>query len=152
MKFRNAKRRSTLPEIDLVPLLDVLMSVLTFFIALSLSLTEQIISDLNLPQVQTPGRSGQMTTNRPRQPANPKLPPKDALEIALDRRGSILIAGRAIDEPALEQAVAQHLAQYPQSALIVKADRTLPYGQISKLLQRLQAIGGKQISLAFTGG
>lgn len=152
MQFRNAKRRSSLPEIDLVPLLDVLMSVLTFFIALSLSLTEQIIADLNLPRVQNAGRSGSAISQRQSQGSQPQSPTNNTLEIALNRQGQILIFDQMINAPDLDQAVIQHLTRYPQAALIVKADRALPYGQVTQLLKRLQAIGGKQIALAFTGG
>ncbi|TAD76477.1 MAG: biopolymer transporter ExbD [Oscillatoriales cyanobacterium] len=150
MRFRSSKRRSSLPEIDLVPLLDVLMSVLTFFIALSLSLTEQIISDLRLPQMQNAGRSGSVAAGQNRQPTNQPPPPPNTLEIALNRQGNILVAGQLINNSALEQLVNQHFTKYPQAILTVKADRALPYGQISRLLQRLQAIGGKRISLTFT--
>ncbi len=151
MQFRKTKRRSSLPEIDLVPLLDVLMSVLTFFIALSLSLTEQIIADLNLPQVQNAGRSGSAISQRQSQGAQPQSPTNNTLEIALNRQGQILISDRMINASDLDQTVIQHLTRYPQAALIVKADRALPYGQVTQLLKRLQAIGGKQIALAFTG-
>ena len=53
MRFKHQQSHSQLPEVNLVPLLDVLMSVLTFFIITSMTLTGRNIANVNLPGTGT---------------------------------------------------------------------------------------------------
>lgn len=50
MRFKNRQPGSQIPEVNLVPMMDVLMTVLTFFIIVSMGLTGQQIVNVRLPQ------------------------------------------------------------------------------------------------------
>ncbi|NJN38968.1 MAG: biopolymer transporter ExbD [Acaryochloridaceae cyanobacterium CSU_3_4] len=50
MRFHYRHRRSQIPVVNLVPLMDVLMSVLTFFIIISMTLSQQRSLEVQLRQ------------------------------------------------------------------------------------------------------
>ncbi|NJK42085.1 MAG: hypothetical protein HC934_13530 [Acaryochloridaceae cyanobacterium SU_2_1] len=52
MGFRRRHHSVSTPEINLVPMIDVLMSVLTFFIIISMTLSRQKAIEVQLPQDQ----------------------------------------------------------------------------------------------------
>lgn len=131
-----ARRRSTstMPEVQLVPMMDVLMSILAFFIVVSMTLTrQQSAVDVKLPGVNS-GTNAAIA---------------DAASIVvLDARGQIWMADRQIDPQQLEPTIAAYLQQNPQGTVLLKADRQLPYEQVIQLLGKLRAVGGDRVSLA----
>jgi len=113
-------------------MLDVLMSVLTFFIITSMMLTGERLSNIELP-----GAGGGVQQEA-----------IDPLEIGLNQQGEIVIANRTVSEEELAETMQAYLAKNPQGQVILKADRELPYEQILQLLKKMGAIGGRRVSLA----
>lgn len=143
MRFKNRNFKSDLPEVNLVPMLDVLMTVLTFFIALSIAMTGQ-----QLAGVQLPGGV------RPEEAAEESTPDtlREALVVGLNAEGQLLLDGEPADDAALSAAIAAYFAERPEGTIALKADRQLAYRDVTAVLERLQAVGGNRISLAFAPG
>ncbi|MBE9117144.1 biopolymer transporter ExbD [Lusitaniella coriacea LEGE 07157] len=133
MRFRN-RQTSSVPEVNLVPMMDVLMSVLTFFIITSMTLTGQRLGNINLPNAGSGGGAIQE-----------KVQP---LVVGLDKEGAILIDNQAISEAELAEEMQAYLAEKPDGKIVVKADRVLAYKDITQLLKKMAAIGGDRVSLA----
>jgi biopolymer transport protein ExbD len=131
--MRRPAQRQT-PEVNLVPMLDVLMTVLTFFIIIAMTLTDQQLPNLDLP--------GSANAEAPA----PERP--DPLVIGLDRQGQLLINSQGIPEAELEQQVRRYLAHTPDGSIVLKADQTLPYEEVLTLLRRLRDLGGDRVGLA----
>ena len=143
MRFKNHHKYSSIPEINLVPMMDVLMSVLTFFIIISMSFTTQITADVNLPQATTlPTNLGENGEGvRGDKTLNP-------LVIGLNQQGQILLADQPVNQQQMTDKIASYLKQNPQGVVILKADRKLSYKKVEELLNEMQKLGGDRISLA----
>ncbi|MEW6493379.1 MAG: biopolymer transporter ExbD [Cyanobacteriota bacterium] len=139
MRFRNRQQNSSTPEVNLVPMMDVMMSVLTFFIITSMSFTGQRLGNINLPGLPgTQTGAGEQADQTA----------QESLDIGLNRQGEILLDNQVITVDQLAEKMRSFLAQNPQGTVVLKADRELPYEQVTKLLQEMSKIGGSRVSLA----
>ncbi len=139
--MRSRRRRQVnaqIPEVNLVPMMDVLMTVLTFFIIISMSLTGQQLLNVRLPQSVEGDGAVEET----------QIVQVDALVVGLDKDGRILIDSEPVNFNQLSQQVRSYFAQNPNGKLVVKADRELTYSEVAALLTDLRAIGGNRVSLA----
>jgi biopolymer transport protein ExbD len=138
MRSRNRRDRhksSELPEINLVPMMDVLMTILTFFIIISMSLTGQQLLGINLPQT-------------PAKPGKEKEAPKQKLVVGLSDKGQAFIGKQNITQDALAKQVGDFLTQNPEGVVMLKADRRLNFKEVADLLKTLRDIGGDRVLLA----
>ncbi|MEP0873396.1 biopolymer transporter ExbD [Trichocoleus desertorum AS-A10] len=122
-----------MPELNLLPMMDVIMTVLTFFIIVSMTLTNQKTVNITLPSANT-------STELQNTP--------DPLVVGLNRQGQVLLADQPTNEVALAQQMQAYLVQNPKGAVILKADSKLPYEQVVKLLATMRDVGGDRVSLA----
>lgn len=134
MRFKK-QQGSSIPEVNLVPLMDVLMSVLTFFIITSMSLTSQRLGNINLPGAGA-GVSEQ------------KIP--EQLIVGLDKQGKLLLKDKTITNAELAKEMGSFLAENPEGAVVLKADRELPYQEVVKVLKEMGKLGGDRVSLSIT--
>lgn len=121
-------------------MIDVLMSVLTFFVILAMSLTGQVIEDLEPPEVS---KSLSQSENAPNDVNN--LPP--IFEAGLNRKGELLIENTVVGEEDFLQAIAQFLQTHPQGEVRLNAHRQLNYPQVDQVLSQLVEIGGDRVFL-----
>ena len=137
MRFQR-QRQPELPEVNLVPMMDVLMTVLTFFVIISMSLSGIQVAGVILPQ----GVEGtdEVLVNTEEEP--------EPLVVGLDEKGDMILDGQPADLSALEAAIQSYFTENPNGSLILKADRDLSYDQVAGLLNDLRSIGGKRVSLA----
>lgn len=135
MQFKHRKRKSALPEVNLVPTIDVIMCVLTFFVILSLTLNGQSTNNLELPKVEAGGRD------------NTEIQ-AEILSLSLNREGELFWQDRPLSEVETIETVQTFLAEYPEGKIVLAADRQLPYQHINQLLQQLGEIGGDRVSLS----
>lgn len=139
--FKNQQQNTPLPEINLVPMMDVLMTVLTFFILLSMTLTGQGIPNVFLPKVQDGTGAGGTGETVPK-----NLPKR--LVLGLNNKGEIVLNNQVVDETQMKSEIQSFLAENPEGIITLNADRTLNYQQIDSLLVKMQDVGGQQVSLA----
>jgi biopolymer transport protein ExbD len=139
LKRRN-QGNNQMPEVNLVPMMDVVMTILTFFIIVSMTLTKQ----QNALNVTLP------SANAPTPTAETKAP--DPMVVAIDPQGKLAVKDIVVSEADLSQQVQTFLASNPQAAVLLKADRKVSYEQLAKVLGVLQKVGGERVSLAIEGG
>lgn len=138
MRFKSSSPNA-LPQVNLVPMLDVLMTVLTFFIIIAMTLTGQQMINVKLP-----------TSDRDRQPPTaPTAPVVEPLMVGLDADGQIILNNQVISNRELAAQMRAYLAANPQGLVVLRADRDLSYAQVAALLRVMRAIGGDRVSLAF---
>lgn len=134
MRFKSQQQRSQMPEVNLVPMIDVMMSVIAFFVILSMTLTIQQQSvDISLPSAEEGAK--QQTT-------------PDPLIVSIDRQGQVFIGNQSLQASELNQPVQAYLQGNPKGTVVLKADKKLPYEDVVRLLGTLQDIGGDRVSLA----
>lgn len=140
MKFKSQNRSSQMPEVNLIPMMDVIMTILTFFIIVSMTLTNSTGS----VKVQLPG-SGQGASSGKDQKVEPQV-------IKIDGQGKLyLIQDSQKEIPVtieqIEPQVRTYLQQNAKGMVLINADRTLPYDNVIQVLMKLKAVGGDRVSL-----
>lgn len=132
------RQHGQMPEINLVPMMDVIMTVLTFFIIISMTLT----SNQGAVDVTLPSAKEGVTEQKAASP----------LIVGLSQKGEILLGDKAVSQAELAQQMKAYLQQNSKDgAIILKADRKLPYEQVVQMLGKMRDIGGDRVSLAIDG-
>ena len=123
-----------MPEVNLVPMMDVIMTILTFFIILSMTLTNQ----QNAVNVTLPSAGNGLSEQ--------KTP--DPLVVSINEQRQLFLGKQQITEAQLAQPMQAYLQQHPEGAVVLNADRKLPYEEVVKVLGKMRDIGGDRVSLA----
>jgi biopolymer transport protein ExbD len=135
--MRNRRQQnSAMPEINLIPMMDVMMTILTFFIIVSMTLTGQQSVTVTLPSAKP-----DKTENKDPEP----------LVVGLNPQGQILMEDKPVTEFQLSQQVQDYLSKNPRGAVMLKADKKVAYEQVAKLLSTMRDVGGERVSLAIEG-
>ena len=103
-------------DINMTPLMDLTFILLITFI-ITFPLIEQGIS-INLPKGQAQ-----------------ELPEVTSVAIALDAGGKLYLDERAVTEEELLAVVSERVAQTPELMLFLRADQSLSYGEVMRLMQ-----------------
>jgi biopolymer transport protein ExbD len=134
MRFKSQQKSSQIPEVNLVPMMDVIMTILTFFIIVSMTLrTGQKTLEVNLPQGSS--ETQEDTTIQP-------------LIVELNTQGQVSAAGQLVDSENLIPLLQAYLDANPRGSVLLKADQNLPYSEIVKALGQMRQVGGDRVSLA----
>ena len=133
MKFKAQQQGSQMPEPNLVPMMDVILTVLTFFIIVSMTLTSFQAVNVPLPSTDK-GIS--------------KEKPVDPIIVGMNRQGQILMNNTTVTDTQLAQLVVTYLQKHPKGTVVLKADKEVTYEKVVKVLGTLRDIGGDRVSLA----
>lgn len=138
--MKSRVRGTRTPGVNLVPMIDVLMSVLTFFVILTMSLTGRVIADLYPPKSSGTAANNKVLSRSP----NSEIP---IFEAGLNRQGEVLIEGNIVEREEFLQAIATFLETNPQSEVRLTADAQLNYRQVDDLLTQMVEVGGDRVLL-----
>jgi biopolymer transport protein TolR len=129
MAFRPAAEFEDLAEINVTPLVDVMLVLLIIFIVTAPMLVQGLQVEL------------------PRQSANP-LPHKglEPIVLTLTRDRLVLVGDQPVHPSLLPQRLAPLLAGGPRPVYL-KGDRQLPYGFVIEVLGALNRIGVEEIGM-----
>ncbi|NJL02780.1 MAG: biopolymer transporter ExbD [Spirulinaceae cyanobacterium RM2_2_10] len=135
MRFRH-QREATMPVVDLIPMLNVMMGVLAFFVAVSMTLAEAPDGvDVELP------------SGNDNQPVNTaQLPPNLLLARAL-AEGTIEVAGEQLSQDEFLARVEQHLATAEDAEAVLIANPDVVYEEVIQILAMMREVGGDRVSL-----
>jgi biopolymer transport protein ExbD len=134
MRFKQRQQQASLPEINLIPMLNVMMGILAFFVMVTMMLTTQ-----QGVEVQLPGN--------PDAAAPPPTDVPDPLVVTLELQG-ISLEDQSITTAQLSQQMEAYLATYKTGIVVLQADPEVPYEQVVQLLGDMKDIGGDRVSLA----
>ena len=137
MKIRSYNPSSN-AEVNVIPLLDVVFSVLAFFILLTAGLSEPSSIGVDLPQANRNSASNS---------SNPT--PPDMLVITLDRSGGTRIDRQLLPQTDLESRIKSYLVQHPQGLVVLNAeDNSVSYQQVIIFLEYLRGLAGDRVAIA----
>jgi biopolymer transport protein TolR len=128
--------RRLMAEINVVPYIDVMLVLLIIFMVTAPLLTQGIKVDLPKAGAE-PLPSDLMRDHKP-------------LILSVDARGNLYLnIGEDEDAPVKEDAVVQRvsavLRREPQTPVLVKADRSVPYGEVVAGMVLLQEAGAEKV-------
>lgn len=125
--------RSTGPQpmsdINMTPLIDVMLVLLVIFMITAPLLTSALKLDL-------PRAEGTV-------PPGETLP---ALALALDAEGVLFVGDERVDAAALRVRIAALARANPQAEVQLRADRRVPYGRVAELIGLVQQAGLNRIA------
>ena len=140
MKIRKKNQGSANTEINLTALLDVVFSILAFFILISSALTMPSRIGVDLP-ISDRNNSGNSNVNNPQ--------PEDFFIITLDPAGQMLSDGKSISPQQLEQDIRNFLANSSRGMVVLSADNSnVSYQEVINRLAELRAIAGNRVAIA----
>ncbi len=125
-------RRRRKPEINIVPLMDVL-TVLIFFILMSMQFkSQQTLLNITPPKVETAAKA-----------------PSEArqLVVAVDEKGTFFLNGKALPEDALQAALTDAGKASPDLPVLVLADENTPLKHATLIMDLARKAGLERIRL-----
>ena len=134
--MRLKKQEDSIPTIDLIPMLTVMMGVLSFFVVISMSLSAEQLVQVDLPPDQT--------TDAPTADEVTAEP----FIVSMDASGQQSINGIPAPPEQLNAEISAYLLRNPNSIVYLVPSRELPYEQVMRFLGDMRSIGGDRISLA----
>ncbi len=116
-----------LAEINMVPLIDVMLVLLVIFLVTAPLLTHAVKVDL------------------PRASSAPNQARPDSIELVIDGAGQVSWNGQRVDAPAMRDHLAQAAAQAPQPEVHIRADRATPYENVARVMSAAARAGVARI-------
>jgi biopolymer transport protein ExbD len=119
MAFGSFDRKTSsqpMAEINMVPLIDVVLVLLVIFIVTAPLLTNVVKLDL------------------PKATANADLQKPEKIEFAIDAQGSLFWGGERITREEAMEKFAEAGRKRPQPEVYLRADATVPYRYVSETL------------------
>lgn len=134
MRFRESNDTPP-PQVDLIPMLTVMMGVLAFFVVVTMTLGNEQLVDMNLPAAQPEDQPPPQVTSQP-------------FIVELGQDGAILLNNNPIDKAAMKAQMEAYLERKSDNAVYLLPDRDLPYEEVMQFLGEMREIGGDRVSLA----
>lgn len=126
-------------RLEIIPLIDVIFCILTFFILAAVGLTRQQALNLDLPAAET---------SQPLPSQNGESGLSDRFYVSIDAFGNVYYEQQQIDEILLYELLAQQMLIYPQGLVVLYASQEANYGRVVEVLDLLRALGGSRVALA----
>lgn len=119
------------PEINIVPMIDVVFALLTFFIVSTLFLTRSEGLPVNLPQATT-AKSQQQTR----------------IAVTISPNGEIALNKRPVEISQLEIAVRTLVQANQQAVVVINADEKVQHGRLVTVMDEIRKIEGVKMAIA----
>jgi biopolymer transport protein ExbD len=136
MAFGGFERGRTAPmaEINMVPLIDVMLVLLVIFIVTAPLLTHAVKVDL------------------PKASSEPNLTQPDNVQLAIDRGGLVYWNGEVLDRSGWRSRMDAAAAQRPQPEVHIRADGAVPYRRVAEVMSDAAKAGLARIGFVTDPG
>ncbi|MBM0740090.1 biopolymer transporter ExbD [Phormidium sp. CLA17] len=122
-------------QIQIIPLIDVIFCILTFFILAALQFTRQQGINTSLPEVTT---GAPLTSNR------------EMVTVTIAPTGQLYADQKPVDRAQLAQLLTLYVQQNPSGLLVLNASPTAFYNDVIQVLDLMRSVGGDRATLATT--
>ncbi|MBD2136082.1 biopolymer transporter ExbD [Anabaena sp. FACHB-1237] len=128
-------------QISIIPLIDVIFCILTFFLLAAVQFTRQQAINVDLPKASTGTSSAANGQNR-----------QNILPVTIDAVGLTYIEKEPVKKEDLEVRLRQYVTNNPNGILVLNASRTATYNNVIETLDLLRKVGGSRVSLGIIPG
>jgi biopolymer transport protein ExbD len=120
------------PRIELVPLIDVIFCILTFFLLAGLQVARQQAISVDIPNA---------TSGTPAA--------RELLMVSLNDAGQLFLEQQPMLVPGqLIEAVKQYRQARPNSSIVLYASKQVSYNKVVEVLDALRGVAGDRVALA----
>lgn len=119
------------PQINIVPMIDVIFALLTFFIMSSLYLTRSAGLPVNLPKAATAQTQSQ-----------------NQIVVTINRQGQLSLNRQPAQLGDLQTRISALKGNNPSVLVVINADERVSHGQVIAVMDRLRAISGVRLAIA----
>ncbi len=124
-----ARRRGIIAEINVTPLVDIMLVLLIIFMLTANLLVRQAI-EIELPRA-----------------ANSSAPPPTTLAITLDAGGAVFLNDQPVTAAALRAAIQAAVARDPKAQATIAGDKRVAHGRIVWVLDTVKGLGITQFAI-----
>ena len=118
--------------INIVPMVDVIFAILTFFIIATLDLKKIDIIDVNLPKAIT----SKIVDDKP-------------LILSIDKENNIFLGNKPIsNKKNLVEQTKNIISASAKNILVISADKDVSYGKVVEVLDHLRTINDLNIAIS----
>ena len=118
--------------INIVPMIDVIFAILTFFIIASLDLIKIDMIDVNLPTAVT----SEIVEDKP-------------LILSIDKEDNIFLGKNLIsDKKNIVDQISEFISVSTKNVLVISADKDVSYGKVIDVLDQLRTIENLRIGIS----
>ncbi|GAB1542368.1 biopolymer transporter ExbD [Scytonema sp. NUACC21] len=129
-------------QIQILPLIDVIFCILTFFILAALQFTRQQAINIDLPKANTGTSAANVVSQAGR----------DILPVTIDAVGQTYVEKQPINREQLKTVLEDYIKKNPKGVLVLNASRSATYNDVIEMLDLLRQVGGDRVSLGITPG
>lgn len=119
-----------LPYINIVPMIDVVFAILTFFIMSSLFLSRSEGLPVNLPQAQTAQSQNQTK-----------------ITVTVDEQGDVFLDRQPIPVEDLSARVKTMIGNQ-ERLVVINADEKVEHGQVIAVMDQLRSVEGVKLGIS----
>ena len=117
--------------INIVPMIDVIFAILTFFIISSLDLIRLDNIPVNLPKAST----STLVKDKP-------------IVLTIDRENNIFLENKPIDSKILVDQIKNIISDYSTDILVISADKEVAYGKVVEIIDQVRSIDDLRIGMS----
>lgn len=120
-------------ELNIVPMIDVIFAILTFFIISSLFLTRSESLPVNLPKADSAD-----------------VQAKTRITVTVNAAGELALNREAITLGELQDRVRALMGTAQESVIVINADEAVEHGRVIAVMDELREIDGAVLGIATT--
>tara|TARA_B100000579_G_scaffold36720_1_gene25703 strand:+ start:250 stop:657 length:408 start_codon:yes stop_codon:yes gene_type:complete len=117
--------------INIVPMIDVIFAILTFFIIASLDLIRIDNIPVNLPKANT----SDLVENKP-------------LILTIDRENNIFLGNKLIESGLIVDQIKNFISNNSTDILVISADKEVAHGKVVEVLDQVRSIENLRIGVS----
>ena len=122
-------------RIEILPMIDVIFCILTFFILGAVGLSRQQAISLDLPKAGS---------------GTPQM--REMLVVSLDDFGQVYVEKQLVSRNQLFNQIKSYHQLNPQGLMVLHASRNASYNEVIQVLDMLREVGGDRVALATLPG